>query len=157
MSGVQRVREYLAEGNRASVNSWAAAYAEVQVRTALAYVDMDTHPRIRAALEDAPAPRPGRADLAAYDEPVYFVVPEAERPPCPAEPAPYDLDVIRTDLTEEEAGRDVWCVLRAGETIPARLAHLPRRRCDHSGPGCPRFARVGQVLVQTSRMPRRAA
>lgn len=117
---------------------------------------------------DAAAPAPERVDLTEYDEPRYYVVPEAERPPCPAEPAPYDLDVIRTDLADDEPGKEVWTPVDAGEVIPARIAHLPRRRCAHvparRGPlappdlppvlVCPRFERVGQVLVSANSTPR---
>lgn len=102
---------------------------------------------------DAPPASPvERVDLQPYDQPRYYVVPGALRPIQPAEQAPYDLDVIRLDLAAEFDGQDVWAPVRAGDTIPARVAHLPRRRCDHAG-CCSRLDRLGQVLVQVTALP----
>jgi hypothetical protein len=93
---------------------------------------------------DVPVPEP--VDLTGADRPAYYVVPVDQRPTAKAEPAPYDLDVIRTDL-EQHFGRGmVWTPFSAGQVIPARIAHLPRRPCTHD-PACPRFDREGQHLV----------
>lgn len=55
MSGVRRVREHLVERDRGYATSWAAAYVEHRVDEALACLDGNEPPRVRAALEDAAA------------------------------------------------------------------------------------------------------
>lgn len=76
MSGVRRVRREMVERGRVNAASLAAAIAEVEVGTALAYVDENTHPRALAALQEAAAVlavlgeplETARAALAAQDK-----------------------------------------------------------------------------------------
>lgn len=97
-------------------------------------------------------------DLTGADVPAsYFVVPVQERPAGRPEVAPYDLDVLRLDFEREHGRGNVWTPFRAGEVIPAAIAQLPRRSCPRTSPACPHFSRLGQVLVQSTAVPRCAA